>query len=86
MIWDRGYSVVAPLVHGIFNPIDAGPFVGTSHRPDKDVVLQPNMALCVEIHPTNAEVTKGVFMGDTYLITEDGARSLNKLPPKLTVI
>jgi Xaa-Pro aminopeptidase len=86
IIWDRGYSVVAPLVHGIFNPIDAGPFVGTSHRPDKDIVLQPNMGLCVEIHPTNAEVTKGVFMGDTYLITEDGARSVNKLPPTLTVI
>jgi ectoine hydrolase len=86
VINDRGYSIVAPLVHGIFNPIDAGPFVGTSHRPDKDVVLEPNMALCVEIHPVNPEATKGVFMGDTYIITEDGARSVNKLPPKLTVI
>lgn len=86
VIWDRGYNVVAPLVHGIFNPIDAGPFVGTSHRPDKDIVLQPNMALCVEIHPTSQDVLKGVFMGDTYLITEDGARSVNKLPPRLTVV
>ena len=79
----RGYQIVAPLVHGVFNPIDAGPFVGTSHRPDKDVVLEPNMALCVEIHPCTSDVIKGVFMGDTFVITPDGARSVNKLEPKL---
>jgi Xaa-Pro aminopeptidase len=86
VIWDRGYSVVAPLVHGVFNPIDAGPFVGTSHRPDKDITLAPNMALCVEIHPCSEDIKKGVFLGDTFLITEGGARSVNKLPPVLTVI
>ena len=83
VIIDRGYQVVAPLVHGVFNPIDAGPFVGTSHRPDKDVVLQPGMACCVEIHPCTKDVRKGVFMGDTYVITQDGARSLNAIPPEL---
>ena len=72
--------------HPVFNPLDAGPFVGTSHRPDKDVPLQPNMGLCVEIHPTNADVTKGVFIGDTFIITETGARSVNKLPPDLVVL
>ena len=75
---------MAPLVHGVFNPIDAGPFVGTSHRPDKNVVLEPNMALCVEIHPCTTDILKGVFMGDTYVITEDGARNINhRLEPKL---
>jgi Xaa-Pro dipeptidase len=83
VVIDRGYQVVAPLVHGVFNPIDAGPFVGTSHRPDKDVVLQPGMACCVEIHPCTKDVRKGVFMGDTYVITQDGARSLNAIPPEL---
>jgi Xaa-Pro aminopeptidase len=83
VITDRGYTVVAPLVHGLFNPIDAGPFVGTSHRPDKDVVLQPGMGVCVEIHPCSADVVKGVFLGDTYIITEDGARSVNKLEAKV---
>lgn len=86
LIWDRGYTVVAPLVHGVFNPIDAGPFVGTSHRPDKDVILAPNMACCVEIHPCSPDVRKGVFLGDTYVITEQGARSVNHLPPELTVL
>ena len=83
VITDRGYQVVAPLVHGVFNPIDAGPFVGTSHRPDKDVVLQPGMACCVEIHPCTKDVRKGVFLGDTFVITQDGARSLNAVPPEL---
>ena len=83
VISDRGYNIVAPLVHGVFNPIDAGPFVGTSHRPDKDVVLEPNMALCVEIHPCTSDIIKGVFMGDTFVITDDGARSVNALEPKL---
>lgn len=83
VIWDRGYTVVAPLVHGVFNPIDAGPFVGTTHRPDKDVLLAPGMACCVEIHPCSADVREGVFMGDTWLITETGARPLNALPPRV---
>lgn len=83
VIVDRGYQVVAPLVHGVFNPIDAGPFVGTSHRPDKDIVLEGGMACCVEIHPCTADVRKGVFIGDTFVITADGARSLNALPPEL---
>lgn len=86
VIADRGYTIVAPLVHGVFNPIDAGPFVGTSHRPDKDVVLEPGMGLCVEIHPCSADVIKGVFLGDTYVITDDGARPVNKLAPELYVL
>lgn len=86
VIWDRGYTVVAPLVHGVFNPLDAGPFVGTSHRPDKDVTLAPGMGLCVEIHPCSEDVIKGVFLGDTFVITEDGARSVNKLAPELYVL
>lgn len=86
VIIERGYQIVAPLVHGVFNPIDAGPFVGTSHRPDKDLPLQPGMACCVEIHPCTADVRKGVFMGDTFVITETGARSVNRLSPTLTVL
>lgn len=86
IIFDSGYTVVAPLVHGIFNPIDAGPFVGTAHRPDKDVVLAPNMALVVEIHPCTADLLRGVFLGDTFVITETGARCINQQPPELTVL
>jgi Xaa-Pro aminopeptidase len=83
VIWDRGYTVVAPLVHGVFNPLDAGPFVGTSHRPDKDVVLRPGMGLCVEIHPCTEDIIKGVFLGDTFVITEDGCRPVNHLPAQV---
>jgi ectoine hydrolase len=83
VITDRGYTVVAPYVHGVFNPLDAGPFVGTSHRPDKDVTLAPGMGVCVEIHPCSHDVIKGVFLGDTYVITEDGARCVNHLEPRV---
>lgn len=83
VIQDRGYTVVAPLVHGVFNPLDAGPFVGTSHRPDKDVPLQPGMGLCVEIHPCSEDILRGVFLGDTFVITEDGARCVNRLEAKV---
>jgi Xaa-Pro aminopeptidase len=83
VIQDRGYTVVAPLVHGVFNPLDAGPFVGTSHRPDKDVPLRPGMGLCVEIHPCSEDIVKGVFLGDTFVITEDGARCVNHLEAKV---
>ena len=68
------------------SPLDAGPFVGTSHRPDKDVTLAPGMGLCVEIHPCSEDVIKGVVLGDTYVITETGARSVNKLAPELYVV
>ncbi|HRE03056.1 MAG TPA: Xaa-Pro peptidase family protein [Ilumatobacteraceae bacterium] len=83
VITERGYTVVAPLVHGVFNPIDAGPFVGTSHRPDKDVILEPGMGVCVEIHPCSEDIIRGVFLGDTFVITEDGARCVNKLEAKV---
>ena len=83
VITDNGYTVVAPLVHGVFNPLDAGPFVGTSHRPDKDVVLEPGMGVCVEIHPCSEDIIRGVFLGDTFVITEDGARCVNKLEAKV---
>lgn len=83
VIQDRGYTVVAPLVHGVFNPLDAGPFVGTSHRPDKDVPLQPGMGLCVEIHPCSDDIVRGVFLGDTFVITDDGARCVNRLEAKV---
>ena len=83
VITDRGYTVVAPYVHGVFNPLDAGPFVGTSHRPDKDVTLEAGMGVCVEIHPCTQDVIRGVFLGDTYVITDDGARSVNHLEPKV---
>ncbi len=83
VIAERGYTVVAPLVHGVFNPLDAGPFVGTSHRPDKDVRLEPGMALCVEVHPCSEDAIRGVFLGDTFVITEEGARCVNSLEAKL---
>jgi Xaa-Pro dipeptidase len=83
VITDAGYTVVAPYVHGVFNPLDAGPFVGTSHRPDKDVTLAPGMGVCVEIHPCSEDVIRGVFLGDTYVITEDGSRCVNRLEPKV---
>jgi Xaa-Pro aminopeptidase len=83
VITERGYTVVAPYVHGVFNPLDAGPFVGTSHRPDKDVTLAPGMGVCVEVHPCTADVIRGVFLGDTYVITDDGARCVNHLEPKV---
>jgi Xaa-Pro aminopeptidase len=83
LITDRGYMVVAPYVHGVFNPLDAGPFVGTSHRPDKDVTLAPGMGVCVEVHPCTEDVIRGVFCGDTYVITDDGARCVNRLEPKV---
>jgi Xaa-Pro aminopeptidase len=83
LITDRGYTVVAPYVHGVFNPLDAGPFVGTSHRPDKDVTLAPGMGVCVEIHPCTPDVIRGVFVGDTFVITDDGARCVNRLEARV---
>ena len=50
--------------------------------PTRTSPLAPGMGLCVEIHPCSEDVIKGVFLGDTYVITEDGARCVNHLEPE----
>ncbi len=42
------------------------------------------MGLCVEIHPCSEDILRGVFLGDTFVITEDGNRCVNKLAPSST--
>lgn len=69
------------LVHGI-DMITALPFIYTDrvNPAPGDEVLQPGNIFSIEITPINADGTFGMFMGRTYLITEDGHRQLAIYP------
>jgi Xaa-Pro aminopeptidase len=81
-----GYQAAAPLVHGVGITQDI-PFVFPGFAiPTDDFKLQPNMMLVPEVNPQTPDGRFGVFLGDTYVITQDGARRLNKYPLELTII
>jgi len=69
------------MVHGI-DMITALPFVYTDrvNPAPSDGELQPGNIMSIEITPINADGTFGMFMGRTYLITEDGHRQLAIYP------
>jgi len=79
-----GYQPAAPLVHGVTVGQDM-PFVWPSFAIPPDLTFESNMVLVPEVNPQTPNGRFGVFLGDTYVITEDGARSLNKYPLEMTV-
>ena len=85
-IVEAGYRAAAPLVHGIGITQDL-PFAWPDFTiPSPDFELQPNMMLVPEVNPQTPDGRFGVFLGDTYVITQDGARRLNKYPLEITVV
>ncbi len=81
-----GYQPAAPLVHGLGITQDI-PFAWPDFAiPSSDFKLQSNMVLVPEVNPQTPDGCFGVFLGDTYVITQDGARRLNKYPLELTTV
>ena len=69
------------MVHGI-DMITALPFIYTDriNPAPTDGILEPGNLMSIEITPINADGTFGMFMGRTYLITEDGHRQMAVYP------
>ena len=83
VITDRGYTVVAPLCARCLQPARCGPFVGTSHRPDKDVTLAPGMGAVRRDPPVQRGRDQGGLPRRHLRHHRDGARWVNHLEPKV---
>jgi len=81
-----GYQPAAPLVHGCGITQDI-PFAWPNFAiPGPGFKLEPNMILIPEVNPQTPDCRFGVFLGDTYVITEDGSKRLNKYPLEITIV
>jgi Xaa-Pro aminopeptidase len=51
-----------------------------------DEVLQPSMVIMLAPYPNTKDGNLGIFLGRTYVITEDGNDCLSKYPLEFTVV
>ena len=52
---------------------------------DANQVIVPGNTFVVEPNPAVREKTAGMFLGDTFVVTETGSGCLNRFPAQLTI-
>lgn len=87
-ILDReGLVKIAPFIHGIGMEAPEEPIIGLDSFPfDPEDTIKEGMTFIVEPNPVTLDKKAAMFLGDTFVITEDGCECLNNFPPVLTVI
>jgi Xaa-Pro dipeptidase len=76
-----------PIVtHGI-DFVSDGPhaFIEGAKTHDYDDILKPGMVLMPEPNPISADGLLGMFVGHTFIVTEDGRECVDDWPLELTV-
>lgn len=89
VITDAGYTWLSPLVHAPEGgATGALPHIGSSvNQPEeKRVTFAPNMVMCVQIHVGLPDHSAGLFMADTWVITEGEPRCLNAYPREFVIV
>ncbi len=77
-----------PIVtHGI-DFVSGGPhaFIEGAKTHDYDAILQPGMVLMPEPNPIRADGRLGMFVGHTFIVTDDGRECVDDWPLELTVV
>jgi Xaa-Pro aminopeptidase len=84
---EKGHQSRPLHIHCI-DIVTDGPKMGPDwvHHDGYDEVLQPGMAIMLEPCPITKDGNFGLFLGRTYIITEDGNECLSKYPLELTVV
>ncbi len=84
---EKGHQSRPGIIHCI-DIVTAGPRMGVYSTSDDgfDKVLQPGMEIMLEPCPITADGNLGLFLGRTYVITEDGHECVSKYPLELTVV
>jgi Xaa-Pro aminopeptidase len=82
-IEDSGFTIIDDLIHG-FGGGYLPPVLGSQSRPAAgelpDMTLKPGMALVVQPNVVTKDWRAGVQTGNLCVVTESGARSLQKFP------
>lgn len=77
-----GFAVHAPVIHGWAQQFGE-PFAGLPDGegwPITPVVFRAGMTVMIEPNPVSPDQTHGIFLGNLHVITESGARNLQKYP------
>ncbi len=84
---DHGCQGRPLVLHGM-DMITSGPQVGVSKiiADDFERTLKPGMTLMLEPDAITADGLLGMFVGRTFVITEDGSYSVTKFPVELPVV
>lgn len=87
IIKENGYTISAPLTHGEGLSTD-GPLVtlDRSSSVPPNFTFKPNMTMMVESNPATPDRQFGIFLGDTFAVTEGAPRCLSEYPQKIVVI
>jgi Xaa-Pro aminopeptidase len=86
VITDAGYEWLAPLVHGAEGGASGSlPHIAASVKTleDEPLTFAPNIVLCVEVHVGKPDHSAGLFMADTWVVTEGAPRCLNRYPREI---
>jgi len=78
---------VVCFAHGVGMEAPEEPMIDENSWPmDPDQVIVPGNTFVVEPNPAVKEKTAGMFIGDTFVVTESGPLCLNRFPADLTVV
>ena len=50
---------------------------------DGNITYKPGLMFTLQVHLIDKSHTRSLFLGDSYVITEGGAKCLNKVPPQM---
>ncbi len=84
----EGFEVHAPVIHGWAQGIGE-PFAGLPDKqgwPVTPVTFRAGMAVMIEPNPVSADQRHGIFLGNLHLVTDTGARNLQKFPTEFMVV
>jgi Xaa-Pro aminopeptidase len=93
-VLDRGYEYYGGFLQGMlganprhepqigFDRVQSSedPFLFAS---DGNLTYKPGLMFTLQVHLIDKPHTRSLFLGDSYVITENGARCLNKVPPQM---
>ena len=87
-ILDReGLIKIAPFIHGIGMEAPEEPVIGMDNWPfDENDEIKEGMTFIVEPNPVTKDKNAAMFLGDTFVITNNGCECLNSFPPKFSVV
>ena len=60
--------------------------IGSDRWPLDPIDLKLGMLFSVEPNPVTKDKKMGVFLGDTFVVTEKGCDCLNKFPPEFSIV
>ncbi|MFB0994130.1 MAG: M24 family metallopeptidase [Paracoccaceae bacterium] len=84
---DKGQQSRPIVTHGIdFTSEGPHAFIEGAKTHDYDAILRPGMVLMPEPNPITADGMFGIFVGHTFIVTEDGRECVDDWPLELVIV